>query len=207
MCRGRRSSWLLQWCSRLQAVTQANVSAHIMHAVHNTNAIDAKWVQQQLVQSYYQTLDECGDPFAPQCAHRRTALVFRAFHGGGNLGHKPMWHHLDWAALPTTTWVTWNRFVSTFTDLPVHTYAHARAVFADRQCTKCDSGHTGDEANVVLKCQATASIRARYQINLWWPPTHGHGLPAFIGRNSLNPALPVCVVAMVDQYIAAPMVV
>jgi hypothetical protein len=206
LLRSRRSSWLSHWCTRLKAVTPSAVSTHILQAVRDTNATDARWVQRQLVQSYRRTLTECGDPFAAQCAHRRTALAFRVFHGCGKLGHKPTWHHLDWASLPTTTWVTWNRYVSTFAALPVHVYAHAHLDFADRRCTKCHTGEAGDEAHVVLRCGATAGVRAQYQDKLWWPHAQVHGLPVFISRNSLTPDLPVCIAAILDAFTTAPTV-
>jgi hypothetical protein len=200
MCRDGKQCWLKGWCAALRRLVPDYAILPI--AVRCLQQVDEQRVADSLVSTYCDTLQNMGDPFSMQCAHRRIALSFRLLSQHNQAyqwGRVPAC--MRWS-LPHPVNQVWHAFLCAALDLPVHDYKLAGLHWSRRCCRKCVAQCVADEQHVLLHCHTTQHVRAQFNTRLLWPVG---SLAHFVQMNT-NRDLPFFVYVAWLAYNGAPVV-
>lgn len=152
--------WLGQWCHVMDG--PAVGTGQWGGQLRGGEPLPQDAVRQAMIESYENMIHSYGDPFMPDCLHRRIAMHFHSCDLAPCMGKKPA--HLRWH-LPQAVRRAWLQFMACSAPVPVR---WPRKVFGQpigyqlRWCDKCLYRCLGDEAHALLQCPVTADVRARF---------------------------------------------
>jgi exonuclease III len=184
MCvvQGARHTWLRQWCDAFDNLQLATDITPILLA---QDTIPVKQVKGDLTSKYTEILQGFGDPFQPDCQHRRMAMHFRVFNLAPNWGKRPA--HLSWR-IPGPVRRTWMQFLAAQSKVPARSVEliSSQIAWQFRTCSRCTQQVVGDEQHVLLNCPDTHQCRVQFAHRV---DLSGRDLRGVLLDNKHNPQL------------------
>lgn len=167
--------WLKKWHDALEKLLP---DVHLHTCLTEGQPIQEDTLLSALKLNYLQVLRRMGNPFDVHCEHRKIAFTWHL------LSCQYQWFkvpRLVSLPLPPHVRMTWLRMLAGNAHVPARHYTFVRMEpdYTRRVCGKCLVHEVADESHILLRCQATATIRQRYQSKFRWHTT----LQSFIHNN------------------------
>ena len=170
----KKSCWLKLWYAAINRV----VGDHLGEPMLNIAPLDSVKFRERLDLMRSLERENFGDPFAPECKHRKMALTRELLGSQGEPGKIPL---LCIAETGPRLRRNWLRMLGGYGYVPSQrTAALSTVPFLERRCRKCPIQGAADECHVLLHCWKTEVVRERFQDKLYF----FEKLPDFIQENA-----------------------